>query len=81
MAAIRIIFHNEYCLPYCLLYFLDLLILHLQLVLNGLAAFLGEALGDALDQEGKEAWGRLINNVIVGVEQELEVLQADIQNE
>ena len=78
MAAIRIIFHNEY---YCLLYFFDLLILHLQLVLNGLAAFLGEALVDALDQEGKEAWGRLINNVIVGVEQELEVLQADIQNE
>ena len=57
------------------------MILHLQLVLNGLAAFLGEALGDALDQEGKEAWGRLINYVIVGVEQELEVLQADVQNE
>ena len=51
------------------------------MVLNGLAAFLGEALGDALDQEGKEAWGKLINNVIVGVEQELELLQADIQNE
>ena len=44
-------------------------------------AFLGEALGDELQEPGKEAWMKLVNNIILGVEQELDVLRAELETQ
>ena len=50
-------------------------------MLNGLVAFLGEALGDQLEEAGKDAWVKLVNNIIAGIEPELEVLNAELEAE
>ena len=40
-----------------------------------------EALGDELDEAGKAAWQKMVNNVMTGIEQEIENLKAEIEAE
>ena len=49
--------------------------------MDGLVSFLESALGDSLNETGKDAWKKLVNNIITGVDQELEVLKAEMENE
>ena len=44
-------------------------------------SFLEATLGDSLDESGKTAWKKLVDNIITGIEQELEVLKLTIENE
>ena len=52
-----------------------------QIVLDGLVSFLQTALGDSLSEEGCKAWKKLVNNIMVGIDQELEVLKAETEND
>ena len=52
-----------------------------QIVLDGLVSFLQTTLGDSLNETGYHAWKKLVNNIIAGVDQELEVLKADMETE
>ena len=50
-------------------------------MLDGLVSFLQTTLGDSLNETGYHAWKKLVNNIIAGVDQELEVLKADMETE
>ena len=39
-----------------------------------------EALAEELDDAGKDAWAKLVNNIIIGVEQEMEALKAELES-
>ena len=47
-------------------------------MLDGLVSFLQTTLGDSLSETGYHAWKKLVNNIIAGVDQELEILKADM---
>ena len=68
----RIQFSNFIFLP---------ILMYIQLVLDGLVAFLGSALGDSLNETGHHAWKKLVNNIITGIDQELEVLKNEMEND
>ena len=57
------------------------ILMYIQLVLDGLVAFLGSALGDSLNEIGHHAWKKLVNNIITGIDQELEVLKNEMEND
>ena len=50
-------------------------------MLDGLVCFLQTTLGDSLNDTGYHAWKMLVNNIIAGVDQELESLKADMEVE
>ena len=54
---------------------------YIQIVLDGLVSFLQTSLGDSFNDAGYHAWKKLVNNIIAGVDQELEILKEDMEVE